>query len=198
MDNWLQPTILEGKRAKLIPLEKSHKAELLQAASDGNLWELWFTSVPSAETMDSYIETALKGQKAGTALPFVVIDKYTNEVVGSTRYLNVEVEHKRLEIGATWYAQKVQRTGLNTECKYLLLQHAFEQLKCIAVEFRTHYHNLASRTAISKLGAKQEGILRNHRIDPQGNYRDTVVFSILESEWATVKYGLEHRMNKKY
>ncbi|WP_420401763.1 GNAT family N-acetyltransferase [Flagellimonas sp.] len=198
MANWLQPTTLEGKRAKLIPLQKSHKAELLQAASDGKLWELWFTSVPSEKNIDSYIETALQNQEEGTALPFTIIDKITNQIVGSTRYLNVEAEHRRLEIGATWYAKSNQRSGLNIECKHLLLQHAFEQLKCIAVEFRTHYHNLASRTAISKLGAKQEGILRNHRIDPQGNYRDTVVFSILESEWATVKYGLEHRMNKTY
>ncbi|WP_431126394.1 GNAT family N-acetyltransferase [Flagellimonas flava] len=198
MANWLQPTTLEGKRSKLIPLQKSHKAELLQAASDGKLWELWFTSVPSEKNIDSYIETALQNQEEGTALPFTIIDKTTNQIVGSTRYLNVEAEHRRLEIGATWYAKNNQRSGLNIECKHLLLQYAFEQLKCIAVEFRTHYHNLASRTAISKLGAKQEGILRNHRIDPQGNYRDTVVFSILESEWATVKYGLEHRMNKTY
>lgn len=198
MDNWLQPTILEGTRAKLIPLERAHRSELLKAASNGKLWELWFTSVPSEKTIDSYIETALKDQKAGTALPFVVVDKTTNEIVGSTRYLNAEAEHKRLEIGATWYAKRMQRSGLNAECKHLLLGYAFEQLKCIAVEFRTHYHNQASRTAILKLGAKQEGILRNHRIDPQGNYRDTVVFSILESEWPTVKYGLEHRMNRSH
>ncbi|MCL6266996.1 GNAT family N-acetyltransferase [Flagellimonas myxillae] len=198
MSNWLQPTTLEGTRVKLIPLQKNHRTELFQAASDGKLWELWFTSVPSEETIDAYIETALENQKDGTALPFVVMDKTTNEIVGSTRYLNVEAEHRRLEIGATWYAKKNQRTGLNVECKLLLLQHAFEHLKCIAVEFRTHYHNLASRTAISKLGAKQEGILRNHRIDSQGLYRDTVVFSILDGEWATVKYGLEHRMNKTY
>lgn len=198
MENWLKATTLEGKRVKLIPLQKSHKAALLEAASDGKLWELWFTSVPSEQTIDSYIETALREQKAGTALPFTVVDKATDEIVGSTRYLNVEAGHKRLEIGATWYAKSSQRSGLNVECKHLLLQHAFEQLKCIAVEFRTHYHNQASRTAILKLGAKKEGILRNHRIDPQGNYRDTVVYSILESEWPTVKYGLEYRMNASY
>nr|WP_299382680.1 GNAT family protein [Allomuricauda sp.] len=198
MHSWLQPTILEGKRVKLIPLQKSHKANLLKAASDGKLWELWFTSVPSEHNIDSYIEAALQAQENGTALPFVVVEKNSGEVIGSTRYLNVEEQHRRLEIGATWYAKRTQRTGLNLECKHLLLGHAFEELKCIAVEFRTHYHNIASRTAIAKLGAKQEGILRNHRIDPNGNYRDTVVFSILESEWPTVKHSLEHRMNRTY
>ncbi|RDY60101.1 GNAT family N-acetyltransferase [Flagellimonas nanhaiensis] len=198
MQTWLSPITLEGNLVKLVPLQKSHKKDLLDAASDGKLWELWFTSVPSEKNIDAYLEDALNAQKEGSAQPWVILDKASNRIVGSTRYLNVEAPHKRLEIGATWYAKRVQRTGINTECKYLLLQHAFETLNAIAVEFRTHAHNLASRNAIQRLGAKQEGILRNHRIDPQGNYRDTVVFSILESEWPTVKYSLEYRMNKKY
>ena len=198
MQTWLSPVILEGNLVKLIPLQKSHKNDLLEAASDGSLWELWFTSVPSENNIDAYLKAALSAQEQGSALPWAVVEKSTDKIIGSTRYLNVEAPHKRLEIGATWYAQRVQRTGINTECKYLLLQHAFETLHAIAVEFRTHAHNLASRNAILRLGAKQEGILRNHRIDPQGNYRDTVVFSILESEWPTVKYSLEYRMNRKY
>lgn len=198
MQTWLSPITLEGNLVKLVPLQKSHKKDLLDAASDGKLWELWFTSVPSEKNIDAYLEDALNAQEEGSAQPWVILDKASNRIVGSTRYLNVEAPHKRLEIGATWYAKRVQRTGINTECKYLLLQHAFETLNAIAVEFRTHAHNLASRNAIQRLGAKQEGILRNHRIDPQGNYRDTVVFSILENEWPTVKYSLEYRMNKKY
>ncbi|MCL6274566.1 GNAT family N-acetyltransferase [Muricauda sp. 2012CJ35-5] len=198
MEPWTKPVALEGKLVKLIPLDLSHQNDLLNAASDGNLWELWFTSVPSAATISKYLNSAFENQQKGLALPFTIIDKKTNKIVGSTRYLNIEAENRRLEIGATWYAKSVQRTGINTECKYLLLQHAFETLGCIAVEFRTHYHNLASRNAILRLGAKQEGILRNHRIDPQGNYRDTVVFSILDNEWKTVKASLEYRMNKSY
>lgn len=198
MEPWTKPVALEGKLVKLIPLDLSHQNDLLNAASDGNLWELWFTSVPSATTISKYLNSALENQQKGLALPFTIVDKKTNKIVGSTRYLNIEAENRRLEIGATWYAKSVQRTGINTECKYLLLQHAFETLGCIAVEFRTHYHNLASRNAILRLGAKQEGILRNHRIDPQGNYRDTVVFSILDNEWKTVKASLEYRMNKSY
>ena len=198
MQNWLNPVTLEGNLVKLVPLQKSHKNELLDAASDGKLWELWFTSVPSEKTIDAYLDTALSAQEKGLALPFVIIDKATDEIIGSTRYMNVETPHRRLEIGSTWYAKRTQRTGINTESKYLLLKHAFETLNAIAVEFRTHFHNHPSRNAILRLGAKQDGILRNHRIDDQGNYRDTVVFSILESEWPTVRYSLEYRMNKKY
>ncbi|MDC6366172.1 MULTISPECIES: GNAT family N-acetyltransferase [Flavobacteriaceae] len=198
MQTWLSPVTLEGSLVKLIPLQKSHTTDLLDAASDGNLWDLWFTSVPSEKTIEAYIDTALKTQEEDTALPWAVVDKATNKIIGSTRYLNAEGPNRRLEIGATWYAKRVQRTGINTECKYLLLKHAFETLKSIAVEFRTHSHNHASRNAILRLGAKQDGILRNHRIIADGSYRDTVVFSILESEWPTVKTSLEYRMNKKY
>lgn len=196
MQNWLAPVNLEGNRVKLVPLQKSHKVELAFAASDGNLWELWYTSVPTPAAMEVYLDTALSEQGSGLSLPFAVIDKKTDSLVGTTRYMNLEPEHKRLEIGTTWYAQRVQRSGLNTECKYLLLKYAFEHLGCIAVEFRTHFHNQASRAAILALGAKQDGILRNHRIDAKGNLRDTVVYSILDSEWRTVKASLEFKMQR--
>ena len=134
MDPWLRPIQLEGELVKLVPLQKSQKVDLVFAASDGKLWELWYTTVPSPKTMDSYLDTALAEQALGKALPFAVINKKTNTIVGSTRYLNVDSKNKRVEIGATWYAKKVQRTGINTECKYLLLKYAFENLNCIAVE----------------------------------------------------------------
>jgi len=196
MQHWLAPVTLEGDRVKLVPLQKSHKVDLAFAASDGNLWELWYTTVPTPAGMEAYLESALADQAGGLALPFAVIDKKIGHMVGSTRYMNLEPEHKRLEIGFTWYAHKVQRSGLNTECKYLLLKYAFEHLGCIAVEFRTHFHNQASREAILRLGAKQDGILRNHRIDARGNLRDTVVFSILDAEWKTVKASLEFKLQR--
>ena len=198
MDSWLRPIQLEGELVKLVPLQKTHKVDLAFAASDGKLWELWYTAVPSPKTIDTYIETALSEQASGKALPFAIINKKTNTIVGTTRYLNVDAKNKRVEIGATWYSKKVQRTGINTECKYILLKYAFENLNCIAVEFRTHFHNHPSRNAILRLGAKQDGILRNHRVDEQGNLRDTVVFSILNSEWKTVKTSLEFKMTRSY
>ena len=158
MDSWLRPVQLEGELVKLVPLQKTHKVDLAFAASDGKLWELWYTAVPSPKTIDTYIETALSEQASGKALPFAIINKKTNTIVGTTRYLNVDAKNKRVEIGATWYSKKVQRTGINTECKYILLKYAFENLNCIAVEFRTHFHNHPSRNAILRLGAKQDGI----------------------------------------
>ncbi|MBO0342360.1 GNAT family N-acetyltransferase [Flagellimonas profundi] len=196
MDSWLRPIQLEGELVKLVPLQKSQKVDLVFAASDGKLWELWYTSVPSPKTIDSYLDIALSQQASGHALPFAIINKKTNTIVGSTRFLNVDATNKRVEIGATWYAKKVQRTGINTECKYLLLKYAFENLDCIAVEFCTHFHNHPSRNAILRLGAKQDGILRNHRVDDSGNLRDTVVYSILNSEWKTVKTALEFKLGK--
>ncbi|MDC6361780.1 MULTISPECIES: GNAT family N-acetyltransferase [Flavobacteriaceae] len=194
MAPWLQPITLEGELVKLVPMLAEHREALVSAASDGKLWELWYTSVPSADTIDTYMGIVFSEQKADRALPFAIIDKKTNTVVGSTRYLNADAQHRRVEIGATWYAERVQRTGVNTECKYLLLKHAFEVLDCIAVEFKTHFHNFPSRNAILLLGAKQEGILRNHRIDERGVIRDTVLFSILDSEWKAVKTSLEFKM----
>lgn len=196
MANWLKNTELEGQKVTLIPLTEIHKNDLLKAAADGNLWELWFTSVPSNETIEPYIAKALNDFKKGTALPFVIIHKKSGEIIGTTRYCNAEADHKRVEIGYTWYAKTFQRTGVNTECKYLLLKYAFEELGCIAVELRTNWFNLPSRAAISRLGAKQDGILRNHQVNADGSYRDTVVFSITNLEWIGVKKSLEFEMKK--
>ncbi|MGX1927724.1 GNAT family N-acetyltransferase [Flagellimonas sp. 2504JD4-2] len=198
MQTWLNPIVLEGNLVKLVPLEMSHIPALLEAASDGKLWELWYTSVPSADTVEHYVQTVLDEQKADLALPFAIVEKATGDIVGSTRYLNADSRNKRVEIGATWYAKRTQRTGINTECKHLLLTHAFETLNTIAVEFRTHFHNHLSRNAILRLGAKQEGIIRNHRIDHNGLVRDTVIFSILDNEWPAVKKSLEFKMQKSY
>lgn len=191
---WLEDITLTNQTASLVPMASEHRDALVEAAGDGRLWELWFTGVPSADTVDTYIEQALKDKAAGRALPFVVIENASGDVIGATRYCNAEPDHQRVEIGYTWYAQRAQRTSVNTECKQLLLTHAFEQLNAIAVEFRTHWHNEASRRAIARLGAKQDGVLRNHRIEPDGAYRDTVVFSILESEWPTVRKSLAFKL----
>jgi len=196
MTDWLQKTELEGQKVRLIPLTEAHKDELLKAAADGKLWELWYTSVPSKETLDSYIKKALEDSQKGIALPFVVLDKNSGELIGSTRFCNGVAEHKRVEIGFTWYAKKYQRTGVNTECKALLLKYAFEKLGCIAVEFRTNWFNLPSRAAIARLGTKQDGILRNHQLNSDGSYRDTVVFSITNQEWKGVEKSLAYEMKK--
>ena len=188
---------LEGNLVRLVPLNNEHKDEIIEAASDGELWKLWYTSVPSIATVDNYIKSALKEKDGGQAHAFAVIDTSTNRLVGSTRYCNA-LNNNRIEIGYTWYAKSSQRTGINTECKYLLLGHAFEVMHCIAVEFRTHWHNHASRNAIARLGAKQDGILRNHLVDGEGNYRDTVVFSITKQEWPTVKKALSFKMKQSY
>lgn len=197
MNNWLQNIILEGELVKLIPLTQDHKTELLQAAADGELWNLWFTSVPCEKTINNYINFALAENQAGRAHAFVIVNKSTNKIIGSSRYCNA-INNNRVEIGYTWYAKSTQRTGINTECKYLLLLQAFEELNCIAVEFRTNWHNHDSRAAITRLGAKQDGILRNHLMDTDGTYRDTVIFSITKEEWPTVKKSLIFKMHKKY
>ncbi len=196
MKNWLKKIELEGQKVKLVPLQKSHKEGLLKAAADGKLWELWFTSVPSSSTIDKYIEHSLNQKQNGSEFPFVVLDKNNGDIIGSTRYLDRQSEHRRLEIGSTWYAKKYQRTGVNTECKYLLLKYAFENLNCIAVQFMTDWHNSRSRAAIARLGAKQDGVLRNHRLNADGSCRDSVVFSITEQEWASVKKSLKYEMEK--
>jgi RimJ/RimL family protein N-acetyltransferase len=196
MDAWLKPIELKGSIIDLVPLTEAHREQLLAAASNGKLWELWYTFVPSVSTIDQYLAQAMKQQRSGNALPFVVVNKADQKIIGSTRYLNAEPEHKRLEIGSTWYAKDFQRTGVNTECKYLLLKYAFEKLNAIAVEFRTSWHNHPSRSAILRLGAKQDGVLRNHRMVGDGAFRDTVVFSIIQLEWPMVKKSLEFKMNR--
>ncbi len=196
-DTWLQEAELEGDTVTLIPLRRQHADALLQAASDGNLWDLWYTSVPNAETMENYLDVAIEEQSTGRFLGFVVVENATGEIVGTTRFCNADTKNKRVEIGYTWYAKRCQRTRVNTECKYLLLQHAFEYLNSIAVEFRTHWHNYASRAAITRLGAKQDGVLRNHQKSADGSYRDTVVFSIIDHEWAVVKKGLLFKLQSQ-
>ncbi|WP_163832895.1 GNAT family N-acetyltransferase [Spartinivicinus ruber] len=192
--NCIAPVTLVGNQVTLEPLSMAHVSSLQNAATDGELWQLWFTSVPSPDQTVSYVQTALMMAEQQAALPFVVRDKQSNTVIGSTRFCNVDQKNRRLEIGYTWYAKRFQRTAINTEAKSLLLTHAFEQLKVIAVEFRTHWHNQASRAAIARLGAKQDGVLRNHQQTAEGVYRDTVVFSIIESEWPAVKQNLLYKL----
>lgn len=196
MTRFIEPVTLRGVHATLEPLAAGHASALAKAAADGELWRLWYTSVPAPGCEDAYVAAALDMREHAHAMPFVVRDNASGEVVGCTRYFNVEPANRRLEIGYTWYAKRVQRTPLNTECKLLLLTHAFETLQCIAVEFRTHWFNFASRAAIARLGAKQDGVLRNHQIAADGSRRDTVVFSIIESEWPAVRAHLRYQLDK--
>jgi len=188
-----QPQPLSGQYVRLEPLARAHADGLRAAINDGQLDALWFTIVPAADAVDAWIETALAAQAAGRALPFVVRRLRDDRIVGSTRYMNIEESQRRLEIGTTFYSASVQRSALNTECKRLLLLHAFESLHCLAVEFRTHWFNHRSREAIARLGAKQDGVLRNHQRLADGSLRDTVVFSIIDSEWPAVRRHLEFR-----
>lgn len=197
MESWLKAVQLEGESVRLRPLQREDRDALLSAAEDGTLWKLWFTGVPSVETVDQYIATALNDQALGLALPFVVEDKASGKIIGSTRFCSAVAQHRRVEIGYTWYSKSFQKTSVNTQCKQLLLEHAFSVLNAIAVEFRTHWHNHASRAAIARLGAKQDGVLRNHTIEPDGAYRDSVVFSILESEWPSVRKGLLFKLAQR-
>ena len=193
---FIEPVTLKGVHATLEPLARDHEAALAMAAGDGEIWRLWYTSVATPEKMAGYIGVALDMRERLGAMPFVVRDNVSGDIVGCTRYFNVDAANRRLEIGHTWYARRAQRSAINTECKLLLLTHAFEKLRCIAVEFRTHWFNEASRTAIARLGAKQDAVLRNHQISPDGSYRDTVVFSIIESEWPAVRQHLRYQLER--
>jgi RimJ/RimL family protein N-acetyltransferase len=193
---FIEPVTLRGSVATLVPLANEHETALAEAAADGELWRLWYTHIAPPDKMHEYVATALDMRARLGAMPFVVRENATGEIVGCTRYFNVDSTNRRLEIGHTWYAKRVQRTGLNTECKLLLLGHAFEKLGCIAVEFRTHWFNHASRTAIARLGAKQDGVLRNHQLMPDGAKRDTVVFSIIDGEWPAVKQHLRFNLER--
>jgi RimJ/RimL family protein N-acetyltransferase len=192
----LQPVTLRGTHASLVPLSEDHSAALADAVRDGELWRLWYTTVPSPERMDAEIERRLALQALGTMLPFTVLDA-DDVPVGMTTFMNVDVNNDRVEIGSTWYAARVQRTALNTECKLLLLAHAFDQLHCIAVEFRTHILNMQSRRAIERLGAKCDGILRQHQRMPNGTLRDTCVYSIIDGEWPVIRTHLQFQMEKR-
>jgi len=193
---WPEPVTLSGPHAQLKPLSHEHCEGLTEAVRDGELWKLWYTFIPKPEDMTKEIDRRLGLQKAGSMLPFTVLDA-VGKIAGMTTYMNVEAANRRVEIGSTWYAKRVQRSALNTQCKLLLLGHAFETLDCIAVEFRTHFFNQQSRRGIERLGAKQDGILRNHQIASNGTLRDTVVYSIIASEWPTVKTHLNYQLNEK-
>lgn len=195
---WIESVTLTGLNVILEPLSLEHLEGIQSAVKDGELWKLWFTSVPSPVTAEATITTALDLRENAGWMPFIVREKATDKIIGSTRYCNVDESNQRLEIGYTWYAESYQRTSVNTECKYLLLTHAFEKLDAIAVEFRTHWHNFKSRAAITRLGAKQDGVLRNHQKSADGVYRDTVVFSIINLEWPVVKRSLEYRLKNQY
>ena len=192
---FIEPVTLRGEHVTLEPLGNEHLHAIEAAAADGELWNLWYTSVPAPDKTHDWLAAALAMRERDGALPFAVRANATGDVVGSTRYFHVDAGNRRLEIGHTWYAKRAQRTAVNTECKLLLLAHAFETLRCIAVEFRTHWFNHASRAAILRLGAKQDGVLRNHQLLPDGSRRDTVVFSIIDGEWPAVKRHLQHQLS---
>jgi len=193
---WLEPVTLRGTHARLEPLSPDHCDGLMEAVRDGELWKLWYTFVPKAEEMGKEIDRRLDLQAAGSMLPFTVFDA-DGKIAGMTTYMNVDTANRRVEIGSTWYAKRVQRSAVNTQCKLLLLTHAFENLDCIAVEFRTHFFNHQSRRGIERLGAKLDGILRSHQIASNGTLRDTVVYSIIASEWPTVMAHLTYQLNEK-
>lgn len=188
------PVILEGHGVRLEPLAESHAPDLAAAASDGRLWELWYTSVPAPDETSTYIASALAGQRAGHMLPWVVREQATGAIAGSTRYHDIVAAIDRVEIGYTWYAARWQRSHVNTACKLLLLAHAFETLGCAVVGLRTDNFNVASQRAIAALGAKQDGVLRHHQARRDGTVRDSVMFSILRSEWRDVQRHLTLRL----
>jgi len=189
------PVPLQGSTVRLEPLSRDHVPELIDAVKDGELWNLWYTRIPTPEGMAAEVDSRLAQQAAGSMAPWAIRRLDTGLVCGMTTYMNIRAEHRRVEIGSTWLAAGAQRTAVNAEAKYLLLTRAFEDLNCIAVEFRTHWHNHASRAAIARLGAKQDGVLRSNELWVDGSRRDVVVFSILEGEWSSVRLGLRHRLD---
>ena len=195
-----QPVTLTGQHATLVPLLEGHHDDLVEATQDGELWRLWYTAIPTPQGMAAEIRRRLGLQEMGNMLPFAVVENASGKAVGMTTYMNIDNSNRRVEIGSTWYRRRVQRTVLNTECKLLLLQHAFEQLQCIAVEFRTHFFNQQSRAGIERLGAKLDGVLRSHQVNPHpdaiGSLRDTCVYSIIAPEWPTVRAHLSHQLSK--
>jgi N-acetyltransferase len=193
--SWPPEITLEGEHAILEPLSINHAPALAEAVKDGELWKLWYTFVPTPEGMAANVAERLAKREQGSMLPFAVIERASGRPVGMTTYMNIDAENRRVEIGSTWYRASVQRTAINTECKFLMLRHAFEVLDCIAVEFRTHFFNHQSRRAIERLGAKLDGVLRNHSRMPNGSLRDTCVYSIIAGEWPTVKAHLGFRLS---
>lgn len=192
----LDPVSLSGQHVTLVPLSPEHRAPLAEAVRDGELWRLWYTNIPSPDDMEAEIARRLGLRSAGSMLPFAVLDGPDGQPVGMTSYLNIDTAGPRVEIGATWYAARVQRTPLNTEAKLLLLAHAFDRLGCLAVEFRTHFMNHASRRAIERLGARMDGVLRHHQRMRDGTVRDTCVYSVTAPEWPTVRSHLSWQLAK--
>lgn len=187
---------LTGRHVELLPLQIEHEPGLIEAVKDGELWRLWYTSVATPETMKLDIERRLGLQAAGSMIPFTVVERCSGQIVGMTAFMNIDKVTPRVEIGSTWYAKRVQRSPLNTEAKLLLMKHAFETMHCLAVEFRTHFLNHQSRRAIERLGAKLDGILRSHQLARDGTIRDTCVYSVIASEWPTVRSHLMHKLAK--
>jgi len=186
---------LLGQHASLEPLLLEHKAPLLEAAADGNLWDLHFTSVPSQDNFDTYLSNALEGREEGAQLPFVIRRLSDQKIVGTTRYYRISAQNRTLSIGYTWHAVSAQRTAINTECKYMLLTHAFETLGCVAVMWHTHHDNVRSQAAILRLGAKHDGILRADMMLADGSIRDTYCYSMLSKEWPASKAFLRQRLD---
>ncbi len=188
--------VLENELVRLEPLSHTQQDELAAAVSVGQLWKTWYTGIPSPQRMAQEIDRRLELQRQGSMAPWAVVDPASGTAVGMTTFMEIDPVSPRLEIGFTWLGRAAQGTGINPAMKLLMLERAFDTLGCIAVEFRTHWHNHQSRAAIARLGAKQDGVLRNHRVVPNGTLRDTVVFSILNTEWPAVRAGLEHRLAK--
>ncbi|KMW60260.1 N-acetylglutamate synthase related protein [Candidatus Rhodobacter oscarellae] len=189
---WPSPVTFQGQHATLAPLSQAHAADLAEASADGDLHRLWYTTVPAPEDVPAEIERRLG---LSNMLPFAILDP-SGKAVGMTTYMNIDAANKRVEIGSTWYRKAVQRTPMNTECKLMMLRHAFEELGCIAVEFRTHFVNVQSRRAIERLGAKLDGVLRSHMVVANGSIRDTACYSIIASEWPSVRANLEFRLGR--
>ena len=196
MKVWPDDVILTGKHVRLEPLSMDHLDDLQNAARDGDLHLLWYTMIPNADGMAAEFTRRLGLREIGSMQPFVIIDQSRGHAVGMTTFMNIDAGNKRVEIGSTWYAKSVQRSPLNTECKLLMMTHAFEVLNCIAVEFRTHFVNTQSRRAIERLGAKFDGVLRNHMVMANGSLRDTAVYSVINSEWPTIKTHLQFQLDK--
>ena len=200
MNHWIAPISLSGQHVRLVPLSHEHRDDLAEAVRDGDLCNHWYTAIPTPEGMAAEITRRLDLQAKGSMCPFAVIDPATGQAVGMTTFMNIDAANRRVEIGSTWYRQSVQRTPLNTQAKRLLLAHAFEHLNCIAVEFRTHFFNQQSRRAIERLGAKLDGVLRSHQINPHplgaGALRDTCVYSIIASEWPNVRTHLDFQLSR--
>jgi N-acetyltransferase len=195
MSRWIEPITLQGRHVVIEPMAEGQRDEIESAIADGALSNLWYTSVPAPEALDGWIAAALKQRADTGAMPFVIRRRSDLRLVGASRYFNIAAEHRRLEIGHTFYSRSVQRTAVNTEAKLLLLTHAFESLGCIGVELRTHFMNQSSRRAIERLGAKLDGVLRSHQVMPDGSLRDTCVYSIVAQEWPAVRNNLVFRLS---